>query len=50
MSSIKLNFTKHGIERALSLGFTEKRIKEIIYYGKKRSNTQKVENKYKIYL
>lgn len=43
MSAIKLNFTKHGLKRALSRGFTEKRIKEIIYYWKKRSKTQKVE-------
>ena len=35
MSAFKLNFTKQGLERALSRGFTEKRIKEIIYYGKK---------------
>lgn len=35
MSAIKLNYTKHGMERAISRGFTEKRIKEIIYYGKK---------------
>ena len=35
MSAIKLNFTEHGQKMASSRGFTEERIKEIIYYGKK---------------
>ena len=43
MSAIKLNYTKHGMERAISRGFTEKRIKEIIYYGKKTFKTLRAE-------